>query len=312
MVSIFGAGPGLHHNFLRFTLDYLSRLTPEITQFPFDHSGAAHLPVNRNKNNTIFKLFINEDTAQEDLAGASDLCICMEADDILYFERAALRRESSRDIDLNDIGSIDEWHEWLKPHIDHIRQSYKINPDRDIPRFILRDSVKKAYLDTAQNGWLHNNQSVVKKVREKVQHMIVPVSSFFTLEKYTQQLKKINDQCDCDLDMSKLPKLYDAFVLNNDILQSHHKVFDILAAVRQNNHVEINGLDVYQEGYIYAKIEQENDFVLCPLTDNFFKSTSEIIDYLTYYPEHYKAMNPNLPKFNGIENPFFLHRQKTK
>jgi len=30
------------------------------------------------------------------------------------------------------------------------------------------------------------------------------------------------------------------------------------------------------------------------------------------YPEHYKAMNPNLPKFNGIDNPFFLHRQKTK
>ena len=34
------------------------------------------------------------------------------------------------------------------------------------------------------------------------------------------------------------------------------------------------------------------------------------MDYLKYYPEHYKAMNPNLPKFNGIPNPFYLWNLK--
>ena len=55
-----------------------------------------------------------------------------------------------------------------------------------------------------------------------------------------------------------------------------------------------------------------HDFVIMPITDDFFKTTKEITDYIKLYPEHYKAMNPNLPKFNNIDNPFFLHRQKSK
>ena len=49
-----------------------------------------------------------------------------------------------------------------------------------------------------------------------------------------------------------------------------------------------------------------------PLSESFFKNTDEIMEYIKYYPEHYKAMNPNLPIFNNIPNPFFLHRQETK
>ena len=49
-----------------------------------------------------------------------------------------------------------------------------------------------------------------------------------------------------------------------------------------------------------------------PMTEDFFKTTKEVTDYITLYPQHYKAMNPNLPKFNNIDNPFFLHRQKNK
>jgi hypothetical protein len=47
-----------------------------------------------------------------------------------------------------------------------------------------------------------------------------------------------------------------------------------------------------------------------PMTDRFFSDSQEIIDYLKYYPQHYKAMNPNLPTFNGIPNPFYLWNLK--
>ena len=46
-----------------------------------------------------------------------------------------------------------------------------------------------------------------------------------------------------------------------------------------------------------------------PLVDQFFQDTQQIIDYVTYYPQHYKSMNPNLPVFGGKPNPFF-NRQK--
>jgi hypothetical protein len=48
------------------------------------------------------------------------------------------------------------------------------------------------------------------------------------------------------------------------------------------------------------------------LTNKFFLNTDEILEYVENFPNHYKAMNPNLPIFNNIPNPFFLHRQKNK
>ena len=47
-----------------------------------------------------------------------------------------------------------------------------------------------------------------------------------------------------------------------------------------------------------------------PLVNNFFQNTKDILEYITYYPKHYKAMNPNLPTFNGIPNPFYLANLK--
>ena len=53
-------------------------------------------------------------------------------------------------------------------------------------------------------------------------------------------------------------------------------------------------------------IEKNNSFIQVPNTREFFKDTLEIVEYIEFYPNHYKAMNPNLPMFNGIPNPFHL------
>ena len=47
-----------------------------------------------------------------------------------------------------------------------------------------------------------------------------------------------------------------------------------------------------------------------PNIDPFFSNTQQIVDFIQYYPEHYKAMNPNLPTFNNIPNPFYLWNLK--
>ena len=63
--------------------------------------------------------------------------------------------------------------------------------------------------------------------------------------------------------------------------------------------------------YIWSYVIEKNyDFVQMPITNNFFNDTSEILEYVKLYPNHYKAMNPNLPKFNNIPNPFYLWNNK--
>ena len=100
------------------------------------------------------------------------------------------------------------------------------------------------------------------------------------------------------------------FYERNKILQTHNIVQEILDAVRKETQIQIPKLDVIQEAYIYAKLEKENDFITMPLTETFFQSTGDIISYLKYFPEHYKAINPNLPTFNGYPNPYYLAKLK--
>jgi hypothetical protein len=86
----------------------------------------------------------------------------------------------------------------------------------------------------------------------------------------------------------------------------------VLDAVKENTDIPVPPLDTIQQAYVYAKLEKQHDFITMPMTETFFKTTKEITDYIKLYPQHYKAMNPNLPKFNNIDNPFFLHRQNNK
>ena len=71
-----------------------------------------------------------------------------------------------------------------------------------------------------------------------------------------------------------------------------------------------DNIDIVEQAFISAWIEQNNDYINVPFTHHFFKTTKEITEWLKLYPEHYKAMNPNLPKFNNIPNPFYLWKNK--
>ena len=73
---------------------------------------------------------------------------------------------------------------------------------------------------------------------------------------------------------------------------------------------QLSGLDVSSEAYIYAEMEKRNDFIQMPLTNRFFRDTAELEQFVEHYPNHYKAMNPNMPKFNGIANPYYLKKDK--
>ena len=80
----------------------------------------------------------------------------------------------------------------------------------------------------------------------------------------------------------------------------------IKQAIKDGENMDCSTLDIVEQGYLSSWIEQNYDFIQTPLTRNFFSDTNEILEYVKYYPNHYKAMNPNLPKFNNIDNPFHL------
>lgn len=307
MISVVACGPGLHTHFLHFTFDYLDKSTPELKTLPFDKTGIAHGPVDYSKKYRIEhqkKMDLFSDEFSENIGD----CVGVEADDILYYERVGLSREGGKNHDLKNLENYNNWHSWNNHAVEKIYSLYKISKHKKIPRFILRDFVKLGHLDPDTHGLTVYNKNVLDVVK-KENCVIIPVSAFFTFEQFLMNLKKVEKKFNLDFNFGLLPNLYKKFVENNKVLQTHKIVFDILKAIQQNKKITIPELDVWQEAFIYAELEKNYDFIKMPLVDQFFQHTQQIIDYVTYYPQHYKSMNPNLPVFGEKPNPFF-NRQK--
>ena len=90
------------------------------------------------------------------------------------------------------------------------------------------------------------------------------------------------------------------------------RVHQVIECIQKRQEMDISNLDTVEQAYVAAWIERNHDYITIPFTNYFFTKVSEINQWLDLYPQHYKAMNPNLPKFNNIDNPFFLHRQNNK
>jgi hypothetical protein len=155
-------------------------------------------------------------------------------------------------------------------------------------------------------AWINNN------LKNNNNLYFFEVNKFFSLQSLTNELKIIDERFNLNLNLEELESIHIEFIKRNRILETQEYTEQVLDAVSNNRNIPILELDILQQAYIYAKLEENNNFITMPMTETFFTTTKEIIDYINYFPEQYKAMNPNLPTFNNIPNPFFLHRQKTK
>ena len=88
-----------------------------------------------------------------------------------------------------------------------------------------------------------------------------------------------------------------------DIEMKYHNKKNFLTVIEQ-----IKSLNVCTEAFIYAEIEKRNKFIQTPFMNKFFRDADEIKQYIEYYPNHYKAMNPNMPVVNGYKNPYYIKK----
>lgn len=297
----------MHHNFLRYVLDSCSRITPLLSELPFIETGTSHKKLNYSGKFEVLESDHNRPIREQ---GKGPFILCV-ADDILYFERISISREGDRNNDLTKSHNFINWQPWNKHYVDAIIEDYKLEKNKPIPKFILRDSIKKSYLDPENKGSFLQNKKLVDSVNNTdTDNYFFPVSSFFTLEKFVKELTKLDNKYNLQLDFENIPQIYSQFAERNEILKNHFVVDEIITAIKNKENMKIPDLDVFQEGYIYAELEKSNDFILMPMINNFYTNTREIIEYLQHYPDHYKAMNPNLPTFNNIPNPFYLWNLK--
>ena len=304
---------GCHGHYLTYLVDRLSNRTPKIGQLPFNNIGNSHNSVNYSG----FVEFI--DTKEyEKLKSLKNTNIIkiLYSNDILYYERVAMARAGDADRDINNIHSdISFLKSYNKEFYNKIYTLYSIEND-SVPRWLLRDAYKLGFLDWHNQGSVVTSRQDIKWVEDNLVEdntvHYTQVGVFFAPEKLKRELQELDSAFGLELSFNDFESINEEFLSKNKILQTHGNTKLVLDAVKENRDISVPPLDIIQQAYVYAELEKQYDFVTMPMTEDFFETTKKIMDYVKLYPQHYKAMNPNLPKFNNIDNPFFLHRQNNK
>lgn len=302
---------GCHGHYLMYLIDRLSNKTPPIDHLPFNELGNSH-------NDIGYSGFVEHvpPRDQKKKYTNSNIIKIIFTNDILYQERAAMNRAGDADRDLHNVHKdIAFLQTYAENFYKKIQDLYKIESDR-VPKWMLRDVYKIGFLDWEKQGSVIKNKNDIQWINENLSDTnvieFVHVSEFFEVGSLEECLKRLDKKFSLELDLSPLAEVHEVFIEKNKILQSNQNTKITLDAVYTGKCIDLPSLDILQQAYVYAELEKKYKFVTMPLTNDFFKTSDEIIQYVSLFPNHYKAMNPNLPKFNGIDNPFFLHRQKTK
>jgi hypothetical protein len=136
-----------------------------------------------------------------------------------------------------------------------------------------------------------------------------PVSSFWDKDKFFSTLEEASNQLKLNIDFTD-KTIHNTFVNGLNFYNTKDRADKVIKAIQDKKNIDVKSLDTVEQAYVSAWIEKNHKFMIVPLCNKFFDTTGEIINWLEHYPQHYKAMNPNLPTFNNIPNPFHLWNLK--
>jgi hypothetical protein len=316
LLNIVYAG-GSCGTFLKYFLDKFSSLSPDLKETPFTDVGTAEKKIKySNLIQRYHPQFINDNKDFIDLP----VCLILPETEKSYFylKFSQWYRADHLKVLPDELWSkkIKDHHCVLKLSQENIFSFYKITDCDQIPKFIVRDWYKLGFLEEDKSKNKHNlwfemlkNHPYFKK--QKTHHF--PLESFFDFEIFIKNIKILNSIFNINLDFTRMLEMKNIFNEAYQLDQFRQEVaavFNIIDILSAKHDMDITELSVVSEAFLYSYIEKTVPFIQMPLSNHFFKNTKEIKDYIGFYPEHYKAMNPNMSKFNGIDNPFYLYKNK--
>jgi len=316
-----------HGSFLRYFIDRFSALTPEITDSPFTENGSSHSRQVKYSNRVVRYHPSNSTDPKFDLGSVDPaffrcdesphILITFEQKDVLSQVRLRLTRGAG--VDYTSMSLSRDGDEILCPerfvlcHGDDILKIYGLDlrSSPRLPAIILRDYLKMLFLAPETHRDLCWLNKIIKSNGDKL--IAMPISHFYDWGLFSSSIEGINHRLGLQIQLDgQGQRLHQEFMSRLPIAGTMYRADRMIEHTRSCEDQSLAGLDVAEEAYIAAWIEKNYEFVLSPLTNRFFSSTGEIQTYVKHYPQHYKAMNPNMTHFRGIPNPFYLWHKGNK
>lgn len=310
---------GCFGNFLKYFLEKFSDKTPPLEGDPFNDIGTSHSISTRDYSGLIRKYhldFIQKNKKHSDLPvclilpNLDETSILSRKHDV-FLKQARLYRVEDRRWKPDHLWqrAIGEMTDELRIYAENIVKLYNIEKTSHftwLPKFLVRDWYKLAFLEGPDIGMLSKvRDHVFFKKQDTYQF---PLEAFFHWSQFLDEVTNLDKRFNLELDFSRVNDMKRIFMrgLNKDSLRQEANLATEI--ITNGLDTEFKDFDVSTEAWIYAEMEQQNEFVQMPLANRFFRDTAELEQFLEHYPEQYRAMNPNMPKFRGYPNPYYLKK----
>lgn len=297
--------PGTFGNCLRWILDRFSEGSNfKDMDSPWDENNRVH----GHENDLYSKKFSGAHQVDgKDLATihpmADKVVISYKPNDLLFIERCFFYRALVLD------------NEQQKNDHDHIIKYNKIISAAD-QKFVntsfgdvsssmnvAKELYKIRFHNINEQPWWNAMNEFIADKR----HYQFDITSFWNQDLLESELKNISEKYNLGLQISeKVLKIIVEKIKNSHVVKTKDRAHQVLDSIQSKTNIQCNSLDILEQAYIEAELEKIHDCVLFPYGTNWFDNTNQINHFLETYPAYLKHMNPRLPWYNNIKNPFYL------
>jgi len=168
---------------------------------------------------------------------------------------------------------------------------------------VAKELYKIQFHNIDKHAWWRNmNEFIANK-----KHHQFDMYSLWDQDLLAGELRKISEKHHLNLNISeKVLKNVVEKIKNSHVVITKDRAHQVLDSIESKNNMECSSLDILEQAYIETELEKKHDSVIFPYGTNWFTDTHQINEFLDTYPNYLKHMNPRLPWYNNIKNPFYL------
>ena len=223
------------------------------------------------------------------------LVLCFEPKDLVFVERCGFYRnpgwenEKSRYKNIIDLADAS----FVKKSFGSLSSS----------KSVAKELLKIQFHNMGKHLWWN---SMKKFIADKNHHQF-DLCSLWDHDRLKNELTKVSERytLDFDIDEKVIHNVVEKIKKSYPVI-TRKRAHQVLDAISSNVNIDCNDLDIVEQAYIESELEKIHDCVIFPYGSNWFNDTAQIREFLDTYPTYLKNMNPRLPWYNNIKNPFYL------
>lgn len=168
---------------------------------------------------------------------------------------------------------------------------------------IVAKELKKIEFHADENLWMKE----YKKWQKDPSVYRFNIRCLFNKNILGEELHKISKHFDLKLEIDEnwLENIVNK-ILNIEPVPTIDRCNQVLEAINNKKNIPCEDLDILEQAWIEVLLEKKQDSLLFPFGTNWFSTTNQINEFIDRYPSYLKHMNPRLPWYNNIKNPFYL------